>query len=224
MTDTASSRAATSTRLDQQVIRLDEHVRALSAQYGELKGEIGKVSAEVETGMRALTADLAARFERMDTRFTSFKDEQAARARPNWVALGSLAVGGFMVTASLVGGAFLLVTMSVRNELSPIIAQIHVGMQDRADMRDAIGDIQTDLRMQVAELRSSIAENGALDKEGRARLSSDLREVETQFCAADSIRELERAQLREEIAAVRREAGLKDAHPNGFSPQVGRCS
>lgn len=173
--------------IENQVIRLDEHVRTLAGQYGELKGELGKVRVETETAFRSISAEMAARFDRIDGRFSAFQQEQANRSRPNWLALCGVGLSAIAVLGSMIGGAFYVVQLNVRNEMASVSTLIQAADAERSGLRSEVTGVHSD----VLSLDRRVSDNTAALRNIGDSTARAFTEVETQVrsgCISDNLR------------------------------------
>lgn len=175
-------------------------------RYGQPRDPhpLGERVTLLEHGMAQFRAETQSGFAQINQRFDSLDRELSAanksRGDSFWKIIG--------VIVPLMSVGALGLTQFIKVETSPLATKSDISERDRADLR---GDLGASL--------STLAGHGR----EIAGLTAKLIEIETQFCAADSVRELERESLRGEIDALRRELKLGPLPDVDYFPRIGRC-
>lgn len=127
--------------------------------------------------------------------------------RPNWTLL----VSSISVIAMIVAGMWLVIGLRIDASVSPVLLTTTANQMTLSSHSKAIGEVQaTDARM--------IADAGAHTADVKAKLA----EIETQFCAADTIRNINLAQEMRILAMLWGKAFPSTPYPtdNAFYPRV----
>jgi len=153
--------------------------------------------AKLEQGF----ATISTRMDGLSVQLNAIGEKLALIGKPNYGTISALAA----LVISMLGGGFFVISLSIKTELAPIAAKAQVSEVDRGKLNEEFKEVQKQLSESQAE---------------HAKTTEKLREVETQFRAADQIRNIQYASLLRDISMLWKQSFGSDFPSQAYYPSI----